>query len=274
MNKDSERFQHSNHTGSGTAANYDLAVISLESEFTIVNVGAIRTHIDELLERGCHQFVLNFEQVDYMDSSGMGLLIYLQKTLDNCGGKLSLVNMSSEIMRTLHYARLLEHLPSAALLFAARAKREDLERRPLSSPGCSSSIKVPKDPARMCEVRAQLTELLQGLSLGERPTFDMVLAVGEALGNAFDHAFGDCVQQIQDEADLQVVVTIHAYEDRVIVEVSDSGKGCVLEEGVLPEMSLTRGRGIRLMHMLSDKVDISPKPHGQGTIVRLVKLRS
>lgn len=126
----------------------------------------------------------------------------------------------------------------------------------------------------MSEVRAQLAELLGSLSLGEQGIFDMVLAVGEALGNAFDHAFADCVHHLQDEDDLQVVVTIHAYEDRVIVEVSDSGKGCVITEGTLPEMSLTRGRGIRLMHMLSDKVDISPKPHGQGTVVRLVKLRS
>lgn len=97
MNMQYGRSGHSYPLASGVGANYDLAVISLESEFTIVTVKAIRQHVDELLSRGCHQFVLNFEQVEYMDSSGMGLLIYLQKTLDACGGKLSMVNMSSEI---------------------------------------------------------------------------------------------------------------------------------------------------------------------------------
>ena len=33
-----------------------------------------------------------------------------------------------------------------------------------------------------------------------------------------------------------------------------------------------RGRGIKLMRLLVDDVDIRPKPSGKGTVVRLVKL--
>ena len=68
------------------------------------------------------------------------------------------------------------------------------------------------------------------------------------------------------------------YPDRVVVEVTDcgegfepAGEGCAGEVGDAGA-TLERGRGIKLMRMLADSVEIGPKTSGEGTVVRLVKL--
>ena len=72
-----------------------------------------------------------------------------------------------------------------------------------------------------------------------------------------------------------MLVTVAAYPDRVVIEVSDCGCGFeVADDEELPETGAfaERGRGIRLMRLLVDSVSISLKRTGEGTVVRLVKL--
>ncbi len=255
-----------------TRMGLEFAIIQLDRDLCINKVMGLRHQVDELIAKNCLHFILDFEQVKYIDSSGLGFIIYLQKTLDKKGGRLSLVKLSREALRCIKYAQILERIPSAALLAAAQEHKERLLTKP-SNPGTSSSIKVPKDPKRMSEVRAQVSELLESCSLDEQTVFDSVLAVGEALGNAFDHAFSDSIEQLKEHEAMSIIVNIDSYEDRVVIEVLDSGKGCDFSSGDLPDISLTRGRGIRLMHLLMDQVEIVPREHGCGTCVRLVKLK-
>ncbi len=63
--------------------------------------------------------------------------------------------------------------------------------------------------------------------------------------------------------------TITGYEDRVIIEVSDSG--CGFDEEEIKASKIERGRGIKLMRLLCDSVSITRKETGSGT-VRLTKL--
>ena len=72
--------------------------------------------------------------------------------------------------------------------------------------------------------------------------------------------------------DAMITVTVSVYSDRIVMEVNDCGCGCSFKEGdALPAMTDARGRGIRLMLMLADSIEIRPKQVGTGTSVRLVK---
>lgn len=252
----------------------ELAIINLEQELDILAVPALKQELDELIDKGYQSIVLNFSQVRYLDSSGIGLLIYLQALLDERGIELSMIHLSDSVMRILSYVNLLERTSSAFVLKAEQNCRSKAQRPPIDVPASSSSIKVPKDPKRMCEVRAQLTQFLEGLSLDEAYIFDMVLAAGEALGNAFDHAFkGEITQTSCLGEGMQIILTMSSYEDRVILEISDSGSGFCPEFDKLPEPGALRGRGVRLMCMLTDFVEIGPRKHGKGTCVRLIKFK-
>ncbi len=98
-----------------------------------------------------------------------------------------------------------------------------------------------------------MRSFLVGLRLEEARAHDVILAVGEAAGNAIEHAYNGHGGSVR----------LRAYVDRqrhLIVEVHDSGRWRL--EGD-PE----RGRGLGIMKALVDRVSIE-STHS-GTNVRL-----
>ncbi len=107
-------------------------------------------------------------------------------------------------------------------------------------------------------------ESIPAIPVGELPRWSKsALASGEALGNAYDHAGG-----------IGCVLTVQAYGDRVVVEVLDRGAGYSIDETSEPVASEERGRGIKLMRMLVDNVEVARRTDGAGTRVQMVKLFS
>mgnify|MGYP002951588165 CR=1 FL=1 len=107
----------------------------------------------------------------------------------------------------------------------------------------------------------RVAELLESLPLRRDERYDVALALGEALGNAYDHAGG-----------VGCVLTVQAYGDRVVLEVLDRGAGYSIDGASEPVASEERGRGIKLMRMLVDNVEVARRTDGAGTRVRMVKL--
>ena len=59
-----------------------------------------------------------------------------------------------------------------------------------------------------------------------------------------------------------------------MVEVLDRGVGYSIDETSEPVASEERGRGIKLMRLLVDNVDVARRTDGAGTRVQMVKLFS
>ena len=67
----------------------------------------IREEIDEAAERGKpRDMVLDFRDVSFMDSSGIGLVMGRYALMQELGGKLHTVNMSSHISKVMRLAGL------------------------------------------------------------------------------------------------------------------------------------------------------------------------
>ncbi len=60
-----------------------------------------RTHIRGLIESGKVNIILNLLQVDYIDSSGLGELVSLSKSLTRDGGKVRLLNLNKKQVELL-----------------------------------------------------------------------------------------------------------------------------------------------------------------------------
>jgi anti-sigma regulatory factor (Ser/Thr protein kinase) len=82
---------------------------------------------------------------------------------------------------------------------------------------------------------------------------DIVLAVDEAVTNAIEHS------NPGSEATVEVAASVHP-DATVVVEIADEGSWRA------PHRSPSGGRGIELMNLLCDSVEIE---HGNGTVVRL-----
>jgi stage II sporulation protein AA (anti-sigma F factor antagonist) len=67
----------------------------------------IREEIDEAAERGRpHDMILDFRDVSFMDSSGIGLVMGRYALMQELGGKLRTVNTSPHITRVMKLAGL------------------------------------------------------------------------------------------------------------------------------------------------------------------------
>src|SRR5882762_4328237 len=67
--------------------------------------GGLLTTIDNLLASGATRIVINLEQVNYVDSAGLGALIEMQRKTKAKGGGLKLCNLGPNLRQALDIAR-------------------------------------------------------------------------------------------------------------------------------------------------------------------------
>ena len=219
----------------------------------------LKSLVQGLIDDGCKRIMLNFAETEYVDSAGMGVLFGAVRRMRESGGLLSCINVAPRVMRIFSIYRLVDYAPVQKAGERPQVEELDPAARPLSH----NVLRVEGD--NLSAARGRVEELLRHLGFDGDGLFDMTLAVGEAMGNAVDHTDSD-----------GVLASVTGYEDRVVVDVSDCGRGYQLaddEEPVSTVDALERGRGIKLMRLLADSVSIHLKRSGQGTVVRLVKLR-
>ena len=234
----------------------NIAVITPMGDIDIASTPALREELDARILEGTRRILVNCQDVTFIDSTGLAFLLSRARRLAQRDGMLSLVGVSSDVARILEIARLLDVLHVST---AERPAIPALERG--MSPIWSKTMNIAGDVGQLGYYRHRVVEMLGGVRLSREDCFDMALAVGEALGNAYDHTPGK-----------DIVMEVSAYLDRVVVEVKDTGAGFELAPDELPEETEERGRGIRLMRLLVDRVDVELRRDVRGTVVRLTKL--
>lgn len=242
----------------------DILMLPVEGDLDAETAPRVRAYLEGRVRRGCRRVIMNLANTSHIDSVGVGLILGMARLLRSEGGLLSLVNVSPAVYRSLVICRLVDFIPVSGAAPKPPIPALDPSVRPL----WRATMCVDAD--RLAYVRQRLDRLLHKTSLAADEIFDFTLACGEALGNAVDHT---CAEG--------VLVTGSIYPDRVVVEVTDCGEGFELAPGELPPAGqgeggdgccCERGRGIKLMRLLADSVEIEHKASGSGTVVRLVKM--
>ena len=110
-------------------------------------------------------------------------------------------------------------------------------------------VRLPAEQTSAALARTALRRFLASTPLGERRCFDAVVAAGEAVANAIEHAY--------EGRPNQTFVLRARYEDqRCTILIEDRGTWNAVE----PPPS--RGRGIAMMRELSDVLEIDTTPSG------------
>jgi anti-anti-sigma factor len=85
----------------------DVSILVLSGQLTIGAEGQLREAIDTLLESNRSNILLDFSQVDFMDSVGIGELVANYRTVKRLGGALKIFGPTKRVWDSLSLTRLL-----------------------------------------------------------------------------------------------------------------------------------------------------------------------
>jgi anti-sigma B factor antagonist len=87
----------------------DVAVMSLSGKFLAGSDGPfLRQKVKDLLDAGTRKLVLDFAEVPYIDSTGLGFLAGARVSAQNAGASIVLAGVNPHVLKVLENVRLAE----------------------------------------------------------------------------------------------------------------------------------------------------------------------
>lgn len=91
--------------------NDHVAIIELQGEMDVYTTPQAKEVMLSLLEKGYHHLIVDLQRTEYLDSTGLGMLVGTLKRLREQGGDLHLVAPSPRVRRLLEITRLVHVFP-------------------------------------------------------------------------------------------------------------------------------------------------------------------
>ncbi len=97
----------------------DIYIIDVNGEMDLYNSYKLKELVMKMLEKKIQKFVINMENVEYIDSSGIGALIYICSTIKKLGLKLFIANVRGSVKKVIELTKLMGYFPIAGSVVEA-----------------------------------------------------------------------------------------------------------------------------------------------------------
>jgi anti-sigma B factor antagonist len=133
----------------------DVAIMVLNGKFLAAGDGpALRQKVKELIDGGARKLVINFADVPYIDSTGLGFLAGSRITAQNSGVDLVLSNVGPHVKKILDSVRLSDFFTIASDEGTAlRQAKESGESSGLGNSSGAKAAKAKRPPSPSTEPR-------------------------------------------------------------------------------------------------------------------------
>ncbi len=84
-------------TFSVTNAPNGVIMVSVDGQLIVANRNELKDKVLKALETGESKFVLDFSSTEYIDSSGLGVLVSVSKKIREAGGELRLAGLNEDL---------------------------------------------------------------------------------------------------------------------------------------------------------------------------------
>jgi anti-sigma B factor antagonist len=81
-------------------------MINIPKNFIVDEVANFRIKINKLIEERNKNFIFNFSQCDFIDSTGLGALVSIYKKCSEKGGSIKLKSLKPEVEKLFKLTRL------------------------------------------------------------------------------------------------------------------------------------------------------------------------
>jgi anti-sigma B factor antagonist len=98
----------------------NATVVRLQGDFDLHAAAQVRTKLEGLVEETGHEVFIDLTEVDFLDSSGLGTLVGLQKRANRSHARLALCGLPKQLERIIDVTHLrdaftiLPHVPDLA----------------------------------------------------------------------------------------------------------------------------------------------------------------
>jgi anti-sigma B factor antagonist len=104
--------------------NQDTFIIDVQGELDLYNSYKLKELLMKMLEKKIERFIINLEEVEYIDSSGIGALIYISSTLKKLNHKLAITNIHGSVKKVIELTKLMGYFPITGTIEEAIKKVE------------------------------------------------------------------------------------------------------------------------------------------------------
>lgn len=84
----------------------DVVIFEISGEVDIYNCGQIKNLFLDKLNSGSKKFLINLDKISYIDSSGIGVLIFMKTSVTKHKGELVLVNIKDSVKKIFDLTKL------------------------------------------------------------------------------------------------------------------------------------------------------------------------
>jgi anti-sigma B factor antagonist len=91
--------------------NDEIYIIDVLGEMDLYNSYKLKELMMKMLEKKIERFIINLEDVEYIDSSGIGALIYITSTIKKMNLKLAITNVRGSVKKVIELTKLTGFFP-------------------------------------------------------------------------------------------------------------------------------------------------------------------
>jgi len=241
-------------------------VVSAVGEVDLGTAPLLRSVLDRLMADGSVKILVDLESVEYLDASGLNVLIGALRRARELGGTIALINPAPPVLRILRLLDLTEVFPIYASVAVALVSREfGMREAPDAElPVRQLEITIASRPELVGKVRQAIERIGRRDGLNPILLEDIKLALSEACANAITHGSPLGARNT-------VNIRYLRQDGHVELEVKDQGHGFVLEEhpNVSPDGFEEGRRGLYIIRELMDVVEYFA--NGQGGTLRMIR---
>jgi anti-sigma B factor antagonist len=96
--------------------NGETYIIDVNGEMDLYNSYKLKELVMKMLEKKVERFIINLQGVDYIDSSGIGALIYICSTVKKMNLRLLIANIHGSVKKVIELTKLMGYFPIAATI--------------------------------------------------------------------------------------------------------------------------------------------------------------
>ena len=91
--------------------NESIYIIDVLGEMDLYNSYKLKELLMKMIERKIEKYIINMDAVEYIDSSGIGALIYITSTIKKMNLHLSITNVHGSVKKVIELTKLSSFFP-------------------------------------------------------------------------------------------------------------------------------------------------------------------